>query len=307
MRCECCGREVKVLIEIGAVAPKVCTNGRCCVDCCAYILRALEGSREDRPVQKAELIAAGDEQVFVDETGEETEKSDVRFGMKDAAGKVHYFCVRKLPMIPEMIALEIYPKGLPVETNYQFRVFGHRKNDEELLGELLGKMEMALLNPVIRREGGHSYLRERGYVQIENDSFQIDGKRYDASELAEMLSPYEGFLLTYQIRDALGDIPDRDTYYLPVQITDDLLLEELEEVIVSAGGKYGFISYKDMNIFDIGFSGICDKLELYYRSNPPGIGKAAGLKLIRRLEEVETDDDIFPEYQIGVIRELIGE
>ncbi len=213
MRCECCGREVKVLIEIGPVAPKGCTNGRCCVDCCAYILRALEGRREDSPVQKAELIAASDDQVFVDETGEETEKSDIRFGMKDAEGKVHYFCVRKLPMIPEMIAFEIYPKGGPVGTNYQFRVFGYRKNDEELLGELLGKMETALLNPVVRREGVHSYLRERGYVQIENDSFQIDGKRYDASELAEMLSPYEGFLMTYQIRDALGELPDRNTVH----------------------------------------------------------------------------------------------
>lgn len=34
---------------------------------------------------------------------------------------------------------------------------------------------------------------------------------------------------------------------------------------------------------------------------------ATGLKLIRRLEELETDDDMFPQYQIEAIRELIGE
>ena len=50
-----------------------------------------------------------------------------------------------------------------------------------------------------------------------------------------------------------------------------------------------------------------EKLKLYYESNPPGVGKVAGLKLIRRLEELETDDDQFPQYQIEAIRELIGE
>ncbi len=34
---------------------------------------------------------------------------------------------------------------------------------------------------------------------------------------------------------------------------------------------------------------------------------ATGLKLIHRLEELETDDDQFPQYQIEAIRELIGE
>ena len=42
MRCECCGRETTVLIEIGAISPKVSVTGRCCVDCCAFILTALE-------------------------------------------------------------------------------------------------------------------------------------------------------------------------------------------------------------------------------------------------------------------------
>lgn len=35
-----------------------------------------------------------------------------------------------------------------------------------------------------------------------------------------------------------------------------------------------------------------EKLKLYYESNPPGVGKVAGLKLIRRLEELETKDAI---------------
>lgn len=50
-----------------------------------------------------------------------------------------------------------------------------------------------------------------------------------------------------------------------------------------------------------------EKLKLYYESNPPGVGKVAGMKLIRRLEEVETDDDMFPQYQIETIQDLIGD
>ena len=50
-----------------------------------------------------------------------------------------------------------------------------------------------------------------------------------------------------------------------------------------------------------------EKLKLYYESNPPGVGKVAGLKLIRRLEELETDDDMFPQYQIETIQDLIGD
>ena len=67
------------------------------------------------------------------------------------------------------------------------------------------------------------------------------------------------------------------------------------------------ISYRDMKVFDLGFDGLMEKLKLYVESNPPGVGKVAGLKLIHRLEELETDDDQFPQYQIEAIRELIGE
>ena len=72
MQCECCGRETEVLIEIGAVSPKVSTTGRCCVDCCAFILRALEDMREELPARQAEIIP-----VYVETFG--TEHQDRAF------------------------------------------------------------------------------------------------------------------------------------------------------------------------------------------------------------------------------------
>ena len=54
MQCECCGRETEVLLEIGAVSPKVAATGLCCVECCAYILTALEDGREDVAEEEVE-------------------------------------------------------------------------------------------------------------------------------------------------------------------------------------------------------------------------------------------------------------
>ena len=81
MLCECCGRETEILIEIGAVSPKVSTTGRCCVDCCAFILRALEDKREELPERQAEIIPVEEAQRFVNENGKEIEAGAIRFGI----------------------------------------------------------------------------------------------------------------------------------------------------------------------------------------------------------------------------------
>jgi len=322
MQCECCGRETEVLIEIGAISPKVSVTGRCCVDCCAFILTALEDAREDAPELKAEIIPVEETQQFVDGNGSLIEEDEIRFGMKDSQGKIHYFRVYKVWPIPEYEADEIYPAGesrLKAErTAYCFRTFGHQKSDDMLMAELLEKLETALLNPVIEEEkssvpflGKQEFLRERGYAEIgrknEEIGFLVDGRYFGARKFADMFDRYEGFRLCWQIQDALTGVPDRDTYWVPVRLTDERLLDELERLIVSSAGSREFISYKNVNAFDIGFDALMEKLINYAGCNPPGIGKMAGMKLIRRLEELETDDDMFPEYHVAAIREVIGE
>ena len=156
MQCECCGRGTDVLIEIGAVSPRVSVTGRCCVDCCVFILRALEDSREEQPAERAEMVPVQDGQVFMDEDGGEILPQEIRFGMKDIAGRIHYFCMRDLRVIPEYVAFEIYPKGwkksdAPERTAYSFRTFGSRKTDEELITELLLKLNNALMNPLVEK------------------------------------------------------------------------------------------------------------------------------------------------------------
>ena len=324
MRCECCGRETEVLVEIGAVSPKVATTGKCCRQCCMFILGSLEDEREDGVNRKTEFLPVDEGRAFADGRGYPVGKEKVRFGMTDAEGRKHFFCVERNGHIPEMAAYEIYPQGEDIgeeRTEYEFRTFGMGKSDGELLGELLGKMETALLNPVIetriigipegRDQRCCQSLRERGYVQIERENgeicFRVDGREYSPERFAKLLDSYEGFHLTYQIRDATEPVPDRDTYYMPVRISDEILLEELEVLILTVSGGREFISYKDTGKFGIGFDQIYEKLELYCRSNPPGTGKIAGMKLIERLRQLETDDDMFPEYEVECIRNLIGE
>ena len=179
-------------------------------------------------------------------------------------------------------------------------------------------MNNALMNPLVEKHvmGAKDRpletvtLRERGAVLIEHTGrgvgFRVDGRLFSAQDSADLLETYEGFLLTYQVRDAVtSDIPDRDTYYLTVRITEDLLLEELENLIITVSGGRNFISYRNVNAFDIGFFAIYEKLKLYCQSNLPGAGKRLGMKLIRRLEKLETDDDTFPEYRIAMLRDLL--
>ena len=147
MRCECCGRETTVLIEIGAVSPKISTTGKCCVDCCAFILRALEDKREELPERQAEIIPVEEAQRFVNEDGREIDAGAIRFGMKDANGKLHFFRDYRLDPIPEYVAEEIYPaeafsRADRDRTCYCFRSFGYRKPDEFLLMELIEKLEI---------------------------------------------------------------------------------------------------------------------------------------------------------------------
>ena len=56
MKCECFGREKEVLVEIGAVSPKVATTGRCCLQCCMFILASLEDEREEVSNRRAEFL-----------------------------------------------------------------------------------------------------------------------------------------------------------------------------------------------------------------------------------------------------------
>lgn len=57
--------------------------------------------------------------------------------------------------------------------------------------------------------------------------------------------------------------------------------------------------------FDVLFERILRKLSYFYHSNPHDMGEDAGNRLIQILKEVGTDDEMFPEYEIKKVKQVI--
>ena len=53
------------------------------------------------------------------------------------------------------------------------------------------------------------------------------------------------------------------------------------------------------------FNPLLDLLEEYTKADLAGV-KLAAAEMIRILESIDTDDDMFPEYEIGLIRDAVS-
>ena len=91
--------------------------------------------------------------------------------------------------------------------------------------------------------------------------------------------------------------------YLPVCISPGTLPDELE-MLLSSVTKGNFISYKNVSLVQMLIWLITEKLEAYYQVCPEE-ARMAGEKMISILESLETDDDTFPEYDIGRIHAIV--
>ena len=90
---------------------------------------------------------------------------------------------------------------------------------------------------------------------------------------------------------------------VPIQIGIDTLPEELE-MLLRIVSKGNFVSYKNLSVIELTISLILDKLDIYYQHYPDEAKIAAG-KMIRILQEIDTDDDVFPSNQIAAIQSIV--
>ncbi len=97
-----------------------------------------------------------------------------------------------------------------------------------------------------------------------------------------------------------------DTLLMPVKVGHDALMKELERNIAIVEDGNDFISYKDTLVFDTLFGSIYDKLELMFGYSD-FIDEAirTAKDIIERFENLETDDDYFPNYWIERLSKLI--
>ena len=55
------------------------------------------------------------------------------------------------------------------------------------------------------------------------------------------------------------------------------------------------------------FFKLMEKFQIFYNAHPRGKGKYVGIEMIKLLNELDTDDDLFPEYEIECIQRIIGD
>ena len=164
---------------------------------------------------------------------------------------------------------------------------------------------------LVHRDRKYIGLREKGTINIIEDEdrgyavgFEIDGKKFTGEELELLLGPYSGFTMQYKIQDASDPVLKEDEYLVPVYITRESLIEELERALNIYGDR-GFISYKDTMKFDEAFYKVTNKLKVLANSEKRDDAIQAGKHMIRILLNVETDDDYFPIDEIQLICKII--
>ena len=194
-----------------------------------------------------------------------------------------------------------------IDTEYNFSLGG--SDEKEIIKQLLEKCVIALNNPCVIREnkGIDDYAKETGSMEICEDNFElyfkIDGEKYKASDAIELFRAYCGFTMQYQIRDKNDELIEDDMILMPLKINEGTLISELKNIVFAVSDNHNstFISYENVSAFDVLFIKLLDKLKFYSRI----IGKEVGDKLIQVLKNIGSDDDMFTEYEIKMVRDAV--
>lgn len=230
----------------------------------------------------------------------------------EPSGKMHSFEIEHI-VLGSIVSWE----ANEIDGEYRFRLISDVDEDGTAVAQ---KLFRKIVDGVCSRtleehksEWGTSFsLKSKGNIQMiedeDNDwgpAFEIDGKKFTPEEFAELVSGYTGFNMQYQIRDGFSPLLGENEYLVPVKISKELLLQELETALAVTTDKGGFLSYKNVSAFDELFYKILDKLQTLddalERDNAQEIGRA----IAKRLREVEHDDDWFPIGDIQMICRIV--
>ncbi len=293
--------------------------GLCCNHCATGILNELKERKEEGRDKKCRTDWIFNNVVYETSSGEEVSFPQMIFEVTADDGVVHSFSVSDSEYggMTFYESREIYKKekngrkaNKKRSTEYSFSIYGDTKDDLNLLEELVDKTASGVKYKTISAggESGPLHAGERGIIGVASDGFIIDGMSYDSTELDGLFSCYEGFNIHYQIMDRFSPLLDKDTYLMPTKLNDKSLLDELEEIIsaFSKNGSGEYIGKENVSGFEIFFKKLLGKLSFYYQCKSAGSGKIAGIKMIKRLRKIDTDDNLFPEYQIREIQDVIS-
>lgn len=201
--------------------------------------------------------------------------------------------------------------------DYQFRLISDVEEDGAFTAhKLFRKIVEGVCNKTLEEHKGQwntSYsLRSKGNITIIEDedrdfapAFEIDGQKLTPEEFAELVSGYAGFQMQYQIKDGSDKLLGENEYLVPVKITEQGLMEELETALAVTTDRGGFLSYKNVSAFDELFHKILDKLQVLDDALEREKAQECSRAIAKRLREVEHDDDWFPIGDIQMICEIV--
>ncbi len=198
----------------------------------------------------------------------------------------------------------------------------HIKNAREVGVESYARQLERTRDIYLRQQAGEVIPYKVGKAYIENDPFpeyqsskkascDFSGwelelyKKLRSESPARIAAFYSGVNVSGDV-SGVGDV-SRKKPILPIRLDDDSLVADLNDLIfaLSENHKSEFISYKDVAAFDVLLEKLIYKLRFYYLTSPAKLSKTAADKMIKILKGVGTDDDVFPEYEIKMIREAV--
>jgi len=249
---------------------------------------------------------------------EDTFEYPRRITIMEPGGEIHTFDVEHV-ILGTMVSWEAKEVG----GNYSFRECSDIDENGAVVAQRLfkkivkGVSAKALsvsdvpTSNLLQRDGKTYGIGDKGMIHIIEDedngyetAFVIDGIKFSPEEFVRLFGGHPGFDVHFQIHDASDPVLGEDEYLVPVHITKDSLINELQ-MLINTYGDGGFIGYKDVYAFDLAFEHVVRKLEVLMESGDRKKALEAGKEIVRILESVETDDDYFPYGDIEVVCKTI--
>lgn len=160
---------------------------------------------------------------------------------------------------------------------------------------------------LVHKDGKTYRIEDKGVINIiedEDNNFQpafvVDGIKFTMEEFAELFGANIGFNIHFQIHDASDLLFGEDEYLVPIPITKESVIHELNTLINICSDR-GFIDNKHVLQFDHSFGNIIKKLEILMEACEREKALEIGKEIIKILSAIETDDDYFPDNDIEAV------
>jgi len=239
--------------------------------------------------------------MALDEMGIDNEFEYARnMSVMEPGGKMHSFEIEHV-----VLGVIVTWEANEIDGDYQFRMISDVEQDGTMVArKFFRKIVDGVCTKTLEEyKSGfatHYSLKSKGNIRITEDDedfspvFEIDGMKYTPDEFAELIRGYNGFNMNFQIRDGSCPLLGENEYLVPMKISKEILLQELETALAVTTDRDGFLSYKNVSTFDVFFNKIMDKLKILDDALERQKAQEIGIAIARRLREVEHDDDWFP-------------